>query len=135
MPTILDAEQVLTLLRQTAEQHGLHCHRHHRESLRGEIEVVQARWFFGERRHAYFLDCRLDEADRVVRFRETVRDTASGLPAPVVTAGKATASGGAAATAGGQPEPGPLEYFRLRQALEQTVRDAGWRSCFEVARH
>lgn len=135
MPATLDAEAVLASVKREAERHGLHCRRHDHEGLDGEVETVQARWFFGERRHAYFLECRLDEAAHIVRFRETLRDTASGLPLPVVTAGIATAGGGQAAAGAVDSPPGPLEYFRLRQALEQVVREAGWRPCFEIARH
>lgn len=133
MPATLDAHTVLAGVKHEAEQHGLHCRRHDDEGLDGEVETVQAHWFFGERRHAYFLECRLDETEHVVRFREMLRDTASGLPLPIVTAGKTTAGGGQAAT-GVDKDPGPLEYFRLRQALEHVVREAGWRSCFEIAR-
>ena len=135
MPARLDAEEVLARLKHTAEQHGLHCRRHDHDGLVGEIGTVQARWFFGERRHAYFLECRLDETEHVVRFRESLRETASGLPVPVVTAGNTTAGGGQAAAGLADTEPGPLEYFKLRQALEHTVREAGWRPCFEIARH
>ena len=51
-----------------------------------------------------------------------------------MTAGNTTAGGGQAATGGDDTAPGPLEYFRLRQACEHAVREAGWKPCFEIAR-
>ena len=93
-----------------------------------------ARRFRFRRKEGDEMPARLD-AEHVVRFREPPRETASGLPVPVVTAGKTTAGGGQAAAGLADTEPGPLEYFRIRQALEHVVREAGWRPCFEIARH
>jgi len=135
MPAIVAADEVLVRLKQAAAEHGMHCSRVDHEGLRGELETVQARWFFGERKVTYFFECRLEEDQRTVHFREVVRATSSGLPVPVITAGKATVAGGTTADAGpGHPEPGPLEYFRVRAAIERTVRDAGWRFRLEAGR-
>lgn len=132
MPAIVTADEVLARLKRAAAEHGMRCSRVDREGLRGEIETVQARWFFGERKVTYFFECRLEEDDHTVHFREVTRETSSGLPVPVITAGKATPVGGTAAETGrGRLEPGPLEYFRVRAAIERTVRDAGWRFSLE----
>ena len=85
-----------------------------------------ARRFRFRRKEGDEMPARLD-AEHVVRFREPPRETASGLPVPVMTAGKTTAGGGQAAAGLADAEPGPLEYFTLRQALEHVVREAGWR--------
>lgn len=136
MPAVVGIEEMLSLLKQTARAHGLHCRVVDHEGLRAELESTQASWFFGGRKVTYYLGCQLDEARRVVQFREMVKDTLWGFPVPLSTEVSPEAIGGPAQAE--KPEagagPGPIEYFRIREAIEHAVREAGWQFSFEPGR-
>jgi len=98
--------------------------------------VTLARWFFGGRKVAYYAGCRLDEATHTVHFRELVKETSWGIPAPFFIAEKVPAAGTRApgTRLEGDAEVGLLEFGRIREAIEHAVREAGWHVQFDAGR-
>lgn len=52
------------------------------DALSASREVIRSRWFLGSRRISLRLRCRFDEAAHTVRFQETAKEVAAGLPPP-----------------------------------------------------
>ena len=134
MPAVvIRGEELRSLLKQTARAHGLHCTPTEHGWMQAELETTLARWYFGGRNVTYYVGCRLDEDNRTVRFREVVKESTWGLPAPFLTAEKATVTG--TRVPGTRPEgevrAGPVEHFKLRTEIEHAVREAGWRFVLE----
>jgi hypothetical protein len=98
--------------------------------------VTLARWFFGGRKVACDAGCRLDEAARTVHFRELVKETSWGIPAPFFVAEKAPAAAtrAAATRLEDDVDAGLLEFDRIREAIEHAVREAGWLFQFDAGR-
>jgi hypothetical protein len=98
--------------------------------LSGEATVIHAKWLLGGRSATYRMSCRLDEADRAVRFREAVVEKSWGVPPPTLTMTQTTVTGWTRSgtrrdvSLGGG---GSLDYERTREALKQTAEDAGRR--------
>ena len=130
MPAVIvRPEELRSRLKLAAKAHGLHCAPAEHGGLRADLETTLARWYFGGRAVTYYMSCQLDEDAHAVRFRELVRETTWGLPAPFFVAEKATVT--ETRVSGRRPEEdagaGPVEYFRVRADIERTVHDAGWR--------
>jgi len=136
MPAALGKAEVLALLKNTARQHGLHCHPIDHEGLRADLEEVRSQWFFGGRTFTYHLACRLDEERHAVRFREMTAETTWGIPLPLVTAETRRSSGrlSKGGESGTPVEAGPLDVLRIREDIEHTIRQAGWSFSYERGR-
>ena len=106
-----------------------------RDTLRGELEVSLGRWMIGGHSIRYRCWCRLDEAARIVTFRESTTETSWGVPPPTVTVERRTKGSttapdakGARTTDGG----GRLDYAALRERFADATRQAGWEFRYEA---
>lgn len=134
MPAALSKDELLTVLKSTAKEHGMHCRPIDHEGLRADLETTYARWIFGGRKVTYHFGCRLEEATHTTRYREAVTDETWGIPAPFFWVEKTTTRGGEVSgtrTEGGPGGGGPIEYHRIRLDIEQAARKAGWAFAFE----
>jgi hypothetical protein len=95
----------------------------------GEAESISAKWWFGGRKVAYRMSCRLDEADRTVHFREAIIERGWGIPPPTLTVETTAVSGWKRSgerhdvSLGGG---GALDYGKARNAIEAACAAAGW---------
>ncbi len=134
MPTALSKDELLTVLKTTAKEHGMHCKPFDHEGLRADLETTNARWIFGGRKVTYHFGCRLEEPHRTMRFREAVTEETWGIPAPFFWTEKTIVKDGAisgARTESGSGAAGPIEYHRIRHEIERVVKNAGWTFTFE----
>ena len=137
MSDALSKTELLSKLASTASTHGVKAASDDATTLSGEQEAILAKWFLGGRKVAYKFSCRLDEATREVRFREATKESSWGVPPPTMTVEKTSQHGtrvSQSRTDRGVGGGGTLDYGGLREAFEQTVRDAGWRFALEVGR-
>jgi hypothetical protein len=128
MPGILAKPDLLAALRKATEVLGLTLHED-AEGCRGEIDSIRAKWWFGGRKVAYRMSCRLTEADHTVHFREAALESSWGIPPPTLTVQTTRTSGWTrnekrtdVSIGGG----GTLNYGEVRQAVEQAAVAAGW---------
>lgn len=97
--------------------------------LAGEAEKIVAKWWFGSRKVAYRMSCRLDETARTAHFREAVIERSSGLPPPTMSVEVTTTSGWTRSGSRTDASPsggGSVNYAEVRNAVEKQVADAGW---------
>ena len=106
-------------------------------AISGQHDAILAKWFLGGRKVAYRFSVQLDEAIPQARFREMSSESSWGIPPPTFTVAKTTQRGTRVsesrtdkAVGGG----GTLEYGRLREQIEQAVRDGGWQFVFEAGK-
>jgi hypothetical protein len=137
MIAMIAKSELLATLRAQAMTLGLSVREEGGEGLVGEMDSIRNKWFLGGRKVSYRMSCRLDEAARVVRFREAVVERSWGLPPPTLTVEKSTVHGrrrsgevGDASVGGG----GAIDYGRVREVLGQVVSGAGWQFQFESGR-
>lgn len=116
---------------------GLDVREDGQQGLSGEMESIGAKWWFGGRKVAYRMSCRLSEADHTVHFRESVVERSWGIPPPTLTVETTTVSGWKRSgerrdiSVGGG---GSLDYAKLRDAVEAATTAAGWKFHFEGGR-
>jgi hypothetical protein len=106
-------------------------------ALTGEIESIGAKWLLGGRKVVYRMSCRLDEAQRAVRFRESVNEKTWGMPPPTLSVEKTSVKGwerSGARTDKSVGGGGTVDYGRVREELKRAVTDAGWRFELEGGR-
>ena len=137
MPEILAKQALLTELEKKSEAFGLSVHEDAQEGCSGELEAIQAKWWFGGRKVAYRMSCRLTEADHTVHFREAAIERSWGIPPPTLTVQTTRTSGWKldekrtdVSVGGG----GSLNYGQVRQAVEQASVAAGWNFQLEGGR-
>lgn len=124
-------------LRAQAITVGLTVFEKDEDRLTGEQESVRSKWFLGGRKVSYRMSCRLDEAARVVHFREAVTERSWGLPPPTLTVEKTTVKGWRRSgersdiSVGGG---GALDSGRVREVMAQVTSGAGWQFHFEGGR-
>jgi hypothetical protein len=131
----LSKDELLGALKKAARDRGLHCTAVDHEGLRADLETTNARWLFGGRKVTYHFGCRADESSSTLRYREAVTEEAWGIPMPFFWMEKTAVKGGALSGARVEAGPGaggPIEYHRIRHAVEQFVKDAGWTFIFEA---
>jgi hypothetical protein len=137
MPDILAKHDLLAELEKKSEALGLSVHDDAQEGCSGEIEAIQAKWWFGGRKVAYQMSCRLTESDHTVHFREAAVERSWGIPPPTLTVETTTTSGRKRddkrtdVSAGGG---GSLNYGQVRNALEQAAAAGGWNFHLEGGR-
>lgn len=137
MPEILAKQALLAELEKKSEACGLSVHENAQEGCSGELEAIQAKWWFGGRKVAYRMSCRLTEADHTVHFREAAIERSWGIPPPTLTVQTTRTSGWKldekrtdVSVGGG----GSLNYGQVRQAVEQASVAAGWNFQLEGGR-
>ena len=137
MPEILAKQALLAELEKKSEAFGLSVHDDAQEGCSGELEAIQAKWWFGGRKVAYRMSCRLTEADHTVHFREAAIERSWGIPPPTLTVETTSTSGwkrnekrSDVSVGGG----GSLNYGQVRQAVEQASVAAGWNFQLEGGR-
>lgn len=137
MPEILAKHDLLAELEKTSEALGLSVHDDAQEGCSGEVETIQAKWWFGGRKVAYRMACRLTESDHTVHFREAVVERSWGIPPPTFTVETTNTSGWKrsgkrtdASVGGG----GAIDYARVRNGLGQVATNAGWQFHLEGGR-
>ncbi len=137
MPDILTTQALLAKLKNEAATLGLKVHDGANQALDGEVEAIGAKWWLGGRKVNYRMSCRPAEAEHTLHFREAVSERSWGIPPPTLTVEKTTVSGwkrsgerSDVSVGGG----GKLDYARVRNAVEKTVADAGWKFHLEGGR-
>lgn len=137
MPEILAKQALLAELEKKSEAFGLSVHDDAHEGCSGELEAIRAKWWFGGRKVAYRMSCRLTEADHTVHFREAAIERSWGIPPPTLTVETTSTSGwkrnekrSDVSVGGG----GSLNYGQVRQAVEQASVAAGWNFQLEGGR-
>jgi hypothetical protein len=133
----LSKSDVLARLISTAVGQGLKAASPDAGTVVGEQDTILSKWFLGGRKVAYKFSCRLDDAASEVRFREVVKELSWGVPPPTMTVEKTSQRGtrvSESRTDRGVGGGGTLEYGRLREAIERSAGDAGWKFTFEVGR-
>src|SRR5450756_2208045 len=105
--------------------------------LSGEAETIGAKWWFGGRKVAYRMSCRLTGADHTVHFREAVVERSWGIPPPALTVETTSVRGWKRSgerhdvSVGGG---GTLDYAKVRDAVEKASAAAGWKFHLEGGR-
>lgn len=132
----LNGTDLLTRLATRAQELGMAC-TGDQTTIKGSKETIRARWFLGGKKTVYKMSCRLSDTEHTARFREMVVDSAWGIASPSLTVETTTLQG--TRLSGQRTDKsigggGSLDYAEVRNAIEQTVRDAGWRFEFEVGR-
>lgn len=121
--------ELITALKSKAAATGVTVTSETAGGLAGEIEAIKAKWWFGGRKVVYRMSCRADADARKVLFRESVSETSWGLPPPTVTVERETISGwqrSGTRTDTSLGGGGTLDYARVRTAIEDAARSAGW---------
>lgn len=99
-------------------------------ALTADTESIRAKWWLGGRKATYRMSCRSDEPAHTLHFREAVVERSWGIPPPTLTVETTTTSGWTRSgsrkdvSAGGGG--GALDYARVREAVEQAAKAAGW---------
>lgn len=138
MPEVLARRDLLVDLEKKAKALGLAVHEEaEQQGCGGELEAIRAKWWFGGRKVAYHMSCRLTESDHTVHFREAAVERSWGIPPPTLTVETTTTSGWKrnekrtdVSVGGG----GSLNYGQVRNALEQATASAGWNFHLEGGR-
>ena len=136
MKTLTQHELSTTLSKETAAL-GLNVREDAQQGLAGETESIRAKWWFGGRKVAYRMSCRLSESDLTVHFRESVVEQSWGIPPPALTVETTTTSGWKRSgerrdvSVGGG---GSLDYAKVRDVVEAAVAAAGWKFHLESGR-
>ena len=131
-----ERDLIADLQKQTAAA-GLDVRKDAEHGLTGEAEKIGAKWWFGGRKVAYHMSCRLTESDRTVHFRESIVERRWGIPPPTLTVETISVSGWKRSGArhdvsiGGG---GALDYAEVRNLVESTSTTAGWKFHLEGAR-
>ena len=102
------------------------------EGFKGEVESILVKWPLGQRKAVYKMSIRLEEPDRVARFREAVKESSWGVLPPTFAIETTTTkgwerSGARTERAPGGAGGGKVDYGQVREALKATVEAAGWR--------
>lgn len=106
-------------------------------TISGQQDAIAAKWFLGGRRVTYKFSITLDEGTQQARFREASSESSWGIPPPAFTVEKSSQRGtrvSQSRTDTGVGGGGTLEYGRLRESVEQAVRDGGWQFVFEAGK-
>lgn len=133
MSQILAKRDLLADLAKKSEALGLTVHDDAQEGCSGEVEAIGAKWWFGGRKVAYRMSCRLTESDHTGHFREAAVKRSSGFPPPTLTV-ETTSTRGWKRTDVSVGGGGSLNYGQVRQAVEQATVAAGWNFHLEVGR-
>lgn len=137
MAELLSNPNLIAELRKLAGTLGLNVRQNAQQELSGELESIRAKWRFGGRKAIYRISCRLSEPDHTVHFREAVTERSWGIPPPTLTVEKTTQTGWQLSgerhdvSLGGG---GPLDYAKVRNAMQQAITAAGWQFQLEVDR-
>jgi hypothetical protein len=134
MPDVLPRSELAVRLTSLAASQGLATAAASGDTLTGQHDAILAKWFLGGRKVVYRFSVQLDEATRQARFREVSSESSWGIPPPTLTIEKTSQSGSrvsATRTDKSVGGGGTLQYGRLREAIEQAVRDAGWQFTLE----
>lgn len=129
MPEILNRHDVVAALQAQAAALGLNVHEDP-EGLAGEVESIQAKWWFGGRKAVYRMSCRPTDTDHTVHFREAVVERSWGIPPPTLTVETTSTSGWKRSgerkdiSVGGG---GTLNYAKVRDGMEKVATSAGWK--------
>ena len=105
--------------------------------LAGQHDAITANWFLGGRKVAYRFSVQLDEAVRQARFREASSESSWGIPPPTLTVEKTSQSGSRVSetrTDKGIGGGGTLKFGRVREAIDQATRAAGWQFAYEAGK-
>jgi len=130
MTNDLSAADLLSALKQQLAALGVAVRDDGPLGLAGDAEKIGAKWWFGGRKVVFKTSCRLSEADRTVHYRDVVIERSWGIPPPTLTVETTTTSGWKRSgerkdvSLGGQG--GAVDYGRVRGAVEQAVKAAGW---------
>lgn len=137
MSQILARRDLLAAIEKKSTALGLRILDEAEDGCSGEVESIRAKWWFGGRKVAYRMSCRLTETDRTVHFREAAVERSWGIPPPGMTVETTSTSGWKrneqrtdVSVGGG----GSLDYGQVRNALEQTAVAAGWNFHLEGGR-
>jgi hypothetical protein len=129
MPNSLSERDLVAELQKLTAAAGLNVRPDVQHGLTGEAERIGAKWWFGGRKVAYRMSCRLTVSDHTVHFREAVVEHSWGIPPPTLTVETTSVSGwkrsGArhdVSVGGG----GALDYAKVRNAVESASTAAGW---------
>jgi hypothetical protein len=137
MLTILSASGLRAELGKQAASLGIKLRDGQDHDLTGEVEAIQAKWWFGGRKVNYKMSCHLSEADQTVNFREAVVERSWGIPPPTLSVEKTTVSGWKRSGARSDVSlggGGSLDYARMRETAEKTATAAGWKFHLEGGR-
>ncbi len=105
-------------------------------TVTGTLTAIKAKWILGGRKVTSHFTCVLDPAKHEARFRESAVESSWGLPPPTLTVQTTSQYGTRVKetrTDKGVGGGGRLEFGKLRESVEQAVKDAGWDFVFEVA--
>ena len=137
MSEILARRDLLAELKRKSETLGLSIRDDADGECSGEVESIRSKWWFGGRKVAYRMLCRLNEADHTVYFREAAVERSWGIPPPTMTVTTTSSSGWKrnerrtdVSVGGG----GSLNYGQVRSALEQAAVAGGWKFHLEGGR-
>lgn len=137
MPNDLSERDLIAELQKQTKAAGLDVRTDAQHGLTGEAEKIGAKWWFGGRKIAYHMSCRLTESDHTVHFRESIVERSWGVPPPTLTVETTSLSGWKRSgerrdvSIGGG---GVLDYAKVRDAVETTSAAAGWKFHLEGGR-
>jgi hypothetical protein len=129
---------MLANLKAEAKRLGLALHDESAEGFKGDVESILIKWMLGQKKMAYKMSLRLDEAGRIVHFREVVSERSWGILPPTLTVEKTTTKGWE--RSGTHTEKpvggggGTVDFAKVREALKQAVAAGGWQFNLEGGR-
>lgn len=137
MPVDTNKNSLLSAVQGKAAVLGLALEASAPDTLKGEIEQIRSKWWFGGRKAVYRMSIRLSDSDRTAFFREAVVESSWGMPPPTVTVETERVSGWE--RSGTKKETsvgggGAIDFARFRNAVENAVTEAGWQFRIEGGR-
>ena len=138
MADIAGKAALLAGLKAEAARAGLTLSGETADGFKAEKESIKVKWFLGQKKAVYRMSAALDEAGHVVRFREMVKESSSGILPPTFEVETTTTSGWTRSGSKTEAAPGAgggtVEYAEMRNAMEKAVMAAGWGFAFEGGR-
>jgi hypothetical protein len=107
------------------------------DGLTGERDAIRTKWFLGGRKLSYRMSCRAAEAERVLHFREMIKETWWGIPPPTFTVETTKVSGwkrSGTRTDHSLGGGGAIDYAEVRNKVEAVATAAGWQFHLEGGR-
>ena len=130
MPTLLSRQDLIGRLDAAARNHELVPDSSNAAEWSAQREAIRSKWILGGRKVTYRVSCRLDEAARTVRLRDSIAESSWGVPPPSLQVEKTVQTGTRVSVSKSEQSvggSGSLDSGRMRGAIEAVIVEAGWR--------
>ena len=130
MAAIASKAEILANLKAAAKRLGLTLREESSEGFKGDVESILIKWMLGKKTAVYRMSVRLAEADRVVHFREMVKESSFGVLPPTLPV-ETTGTKGWERSGTHSEKPlggggGTVDFGKVREGLKEAVTASGW---------